>query len=120
MNSGTAYQCSDCGKIMPQDMSHCCISTGGSLPPGTGWIDGVGTVRACIDCGVLVVGGLTRCMSCAQAAPPKFVVEYASTEGAPDLRAAYESLLSRAEASEQELACIRKLLKRALKGKSHA
>jgi hypothetical protein len=32
--------------------------------PGTGWLDGIGTVRACIDCGVLVAGGPTRCVTC--------------------------------------------------------
>lgn len=30
--SGTAYQCSDCGKVMAQDMSHRCVSTGGENP----------------------------------------------------------------------------------------
>lgn len=39
MNSNTAYQCSDCGKIMAQDMSHQCASTAGANPaemkPGT-------------------------------------------------------------------------------------
>jgi len=28
------------------------------------FIDGLGTVRACSDCGVLVVGGVTRCNRC--------------------------------------------------------
>ena len=74
-SSSTAYQCSDCGKVMPQDMSHRCISTAGALP-GTGFIDGIGTVRACLDCGVLVAGGVTRCMACAQKIGPKFTVEY--------------------------------------------
>ena len=32
MNSDTAYQCSDCGKIMAQDMTHRCVSTGGANP----------------------------------------------------------------------------------------
>jgi hypothetical protein len=31
---------------------------------GTGWIEGIGTVRPCIDCGLLVVGGPTRCLGC--------------------------------------------------------
>jgi len=34
----------------------------------TGFIDGIGTVRACLDCGVLVAGGPTRCTPCARAA----------------------------------------------------
>lgn len=32
MNSNTAYQCSDCGKIMSQDMTHRCVSTAGANP----------------------------------------------------------------------------------------
>jgi len=39
MNSNTAYQCSDCGRVMAQDMSHRCTSTAGENPaemkPGT-------------------------------------------------------------------------------------
>jgi len=82
MNSGTTYQCSDCGKIMAQDMTHRCVSTAGANP-GTGFIDGIGTVRACLDCGVLVAGGPTRCMECAQMVGPKFTVEYAPATGKP-------------------------------------
>lgn len=58
------------------------VSTAGPRP-GTGWIDGIGTVRACLDCGVLVAGGPTRCMDCAQKVGPKFTVEYDPAEGKP-------------------------------------
>lgn len=81
-SSSTAYHCSDCGKVMPQDMSHRCY-TSSSVVSGTGYIDGIGTVRACIDCGVLVAGGPTRCMDCAQKVGPKFTVEYDPADGAP-------------------------------------
>jgi hypothetical protein len=58
------------------------VSTAGAQP-GTGFIDGIGTVRACLDCGVLVAGGQTRCMKCAQKVGPKFTVEYDPADGAP-------------------------------------
>jgi hypothetical protein len=74
-SSGTAYQCSDCGKVMPQGTPHRCVSTAGAVP-GTGFIDGIGTVRACLDCGVLVAGGPTRCIQCAAMVGSKFTVEY--------------------------------------------
>ena len=37
----------------------------------TGYIEGIGTVRECIDCGVIVVGGPTRCTRCAKFGPPQ-------------------------------------------------
>lgn len=76
-SSSTVYYCDDCGKAMPHEwaQSHRCTSTTGALP-GTGFIEGIGTVRACLDCGVLVAGGVTRCMACAQKVRPKFTVEY--------------------------------------------
>lgn len=69
------YNCPDCGVILPPGSPHDCPAKPGPRP-GTGWIDGIGTVRACIDCGVLVAGGPTRCMGCAQKVGPKFTVEY--------------------------------------------
>ena len=37
---------------------------------GEAYIEGLGTVRACLDCGCLVLGGPTRCAACADKAPP--------------------------------------------------
>lgn len=83
-SSSTVYYCDDCGKAMPHGwaQSYRCTSTTGALP-GTGFIEGIGTVRACLDCGVLVAGGGTRCMTCAQKVGPKFTVEYDDADGAP-------------------------------------
>lgn len=83
--SGTAYQCWTCGMTVPQDQPHECPGKSGPRP-GTGWLDGIGTVRACIDCGVLVAGGPTRCIPCAQQVGPKFTVEYDPAEGEPVAR----------------------------------
>jgi hypothetical protein len=62
-NSRTAYQCWTCGQTVPQDQPHECPGKAGPRP-GTGWLDGIGTVRPCLDCGVLVAGGPTRCIRC--------------------------------------------------------
>lgn len=35
------------------------------------YLVGLGTVRACIDCGALVAGGPTRCVRCAVTGPPR-------------------------------------------------
>ncbi len=81
-STGTAYRCWACGMTVTQDQSHECPGKVGPRP-GTGWLDGIGTVRACLDCGVLVAGGLTRCMNCAQKVGPKFTVEYNPAVRAP-------------------------------------
>ena len=79
-SSGTVYHCGTCGMTVPQDQSHECPGKFGSR---LGWLDGIGTVRACLDCGVLVAGGLTRCMNCAQRVGPEFTVEYDPAAGKP-------------------------------------
>lgn len=83
-SSGTAYQCPHCGKSMPAQWaaSHRCVSAS-DLSPGTGYIESIGIVHACINCGVLVAGGPTRCIQCAAMVGPKFTVEYDPAEGAP-------------------------------------
>lgn len=80
--SGTVYQCWTCGMAVPQDAPHECPGKAGPRP-GTGWLDGIGTVRACVDCGVLVAGGPTRCIPCARKVPIKYTVEYDDTDAAP-------------------------------------
>ena len=82
MNEHLGDPCIYCGT--PHDSVEIGDCPGKSGPrPGTGWLDGIGTVRACIDCGVLVAGGPTRCMDRAQKVGPKFTVEYDPAEGAP-------------------------------------
>lgn len=74
-STGTAYQCWTCGMTVPQDQSHECPGKFGPRP-GTGWLDGIGTVRPCSDCGVLVAGGPTRCLLCAQKVAPMIPIPY--------------------------------------------
>jgi hypothetical protein len=80
--TANAMHCDDCGKIIPYGMTHHCTATAGAQS-GSGWLDGIGTVRACLDCGVLVAGGVTRCLACAQKVRPKFNVEYADDDVPP-------------------------------------
>lgn len=62
------------------------------LPSGDGFVRGLGTVRACIDCGCLVAGGPTRCKRCvrdlearcAAEGDPRFVQLAGELKGAHD------------------------------------
>lgn len=42
------------------------------LGPSQSYIEGLGTVRVCHDCGCLVAGGPTRCVRCAKEGPPRY------------------------------------------------
>jgi hypothetical protein len=61
--------CPDCGNEQP-DMGrnvkceNCGYGPMPFLPPEGAFVSGAGTVRICIDCGVLVSGGPTRCTDC--------------------------------------------------------
>lgn len=54
-----------------QKMAAAAQQTGLPLPPpadNTAFLIGIGTVRACIDCGCLVAGGPSRCTRCVREA----------------------------------------------------
>ncbi len=39
-------------------------------------VEGIGTVRECIDCAALIAGGPTRCIRCAKSGGPKLPLHH--------------------------------------------
>ena len=86
-----AKHCTRQPEEMEEDPTTTFDSTCGTEPPNPireTFIKGLGTVRACIDCGVLVSGGPTRCNYCVSLmttmAPALSKTSGEDSEGSPD------------------------------------